>query len=108
MAKEIDKDGEVVFTLPHEIELIKPVQMGSKDEHIVRKVTFRNEMTGAMVEELPTGGKEFYKMKHFYPIISQMTGETTVLVRKMAYKDVEACMEVVVSFLGSGQEDGTN
>ena len=100
----MDTEEQKEYTLPYELELRSPVEVGSET---IEKITFKNEPDGDMVGSLPAGGKEFFQMQHFYPIISKMTGESSRTVRKMKYADLQVCLDVVSYFLGDGQETGT-
>lgn len=94
-----EKDGTSTepLTMPHVIQLKYPRSVGSK---VIDEVTFRNEPTGAMTENLPVGNM---KQGDFYPIISKMTGETLDLVRKMHPHDIVKCMKAASVFLDIGQ-----
>lgn len=84
--------------LPFTLKLSKPITLGSET---LDSFTFRNEPTAGDVENMPVRDQ---KMGHFYPVISKMTGETLVSVRKLSFKDMQNCMEIANYFLGGSEE----
>lgn len=91
---------EGTMSLPFTLKLNTPIKLG---EETVSEITFKNEPTAADVEKMPIKDQQ---MGHFYPVISKMTGETLVGIRRMGFKDLQACMELANHFLGGSDEAG--
>ena len=94
------------YELPYNYILKKPIQLS--ENNTVTEINFKNAVNGGMIEHLPAGGSQFMKMGHFYPIISKMTGETLITIKKMEFDDLQKCIEVVGSFLGDSPETTEN
>lgn len=86
---------------PHIMPLAYPVPLGTETK---TELTFRNKLRAGMVGDMDVGGT--MRLRDLFPIISKMTGETTVLVERLRWCDAQAAMKVVGHFLGSGQKTG--
>lgn len=94
---------EKTITLPHTITLREPIEMGKESGTMITEITFRNRFTAAMVEKMPVADQT---MGDFYPVISKMTGETMETIRRLGFRDLQECIEVVSHFFGSGPTIG--
>tara|TARA_R110001606_G_scaffold345587_1_gene494490 strand:+ start:190 stop:519 length:330 start_codon:yes stop_codon:yes gene_type:complete len=91
---------EGTMSLPFTLKLTKPIKLG---EDTVSEITFKNEPTAADVEKMPVKDQN---MGHFYPVISKMTGQTLVGIRRLSFKDLQNAMELSNHFLGGSEEIG--
>jgi len=94
------------YSLPYTLDLIHPIRTFNTSGDVVQEIkaiTFQNRITAKTMAKFPTGGTEYLLMEHFFPIISQMTGELMGTVEKLDYADdLQPAIEVVSSFLAGG------
>lgn len=88
---------------PYTMPLAYPVQLGTETK---TELVFRNKLRAGMVGDMDVGGT--MRLRDLFPIISKMTGETTVLVERLRWCDVQEAMKVVGHFLGNGPQTGGN
>jgi len=90
-----DDDDEKRIELPRVVELQDPFTLGKKK---YAEFTFQNNLEIEMLQHFVVGGEGSQKIGHFIGPIAKMTGEPTAAVKKLSWRDFDACMSVVLSF----------
>lgn len=96
-----NREEEIHYELPYTQKLQEPFEVG--EGKLVSELVWKNRLQAAMVENMPIGGREFLQSKHFLPIISGMTGESPIVIRKMGYADYAESIGIASYFLEGGQ-----
>ena len=90
---EFEEEEIEKIELPHTIKLEVPFEFADKK---IEEITFKNRITAEMIMHLSIQGN--HKHGHYIPIISQMTGEQSALIKKLSPIDLINCEYVVTYF----------
>jgi len=92
---EPDTGEETIIELPHVVTLQDPFTLGKKE---YKDLTFQNRLEIEMLQHFALGEKGAQKIGHFVGPIAKMTGESTAAIKKLSWRDFDACMSVILYF----------
>lgn len=91
--------SEGAVTLPFELTLRKPVVLGSD---VIEVLTFNREPTAGDAASLPVTDM---KQGDFITLLSKVTGQTDVMIKKLSYRDFTDSLEILNYFLLGSEAD---
>lgn len=92
-ANEFVDNKEEGFTIPHTLKLKNPFSFGERE---IKEIVFKNRLTVDMIMHLQMGISHQYG--HYVPVVSQMTGESSELIKKLSPIDFVDCIMIVTFF----------
>jgi hypothetical protein len=95
--------ADVQYEAGHVIKLDFPVTRGNEEPH--KELTLERRLKAKDFKGIHAQNIRFDDM---LKLISRMTGQAVSLIEELDASDMMKCVEIVNSFLPSGQTDGEN